>query len=134
MRQFVVICLLIVGGVLAWRLGEALSSDAISMGLGIFFGMIAGLPAALVVLAASRRRDSYDDDRGSGRRSADSPYGNYGGQPPVIVVTAPGMLPQGTGDPRLAQPPMELPLWTSARPARQFKVVGEREELVDEWA
>lgn len=144
MRQILVVGVLVGGGVLAWRIGDTLSSDAISMGLGIFFGMLAGLPAALLVMAASRRRDYVEQPHSGGRRSGDSPYGNgaygsygaYNGQPPVIVVTAPNMLPQANGDPRAQQQAgMGLPMWpTSApRPARQFHVVGEREDLVEEW-
>jgi hypothetical protein len=62
-------------------------------------------------------------------------------QPPVIVLAAPGMAqpgypqgyPQGYGDPygqqrmRAALPAPE------AVDVRQFKVVGEKEEWVDEW-
>lgn len=129
MKQILVFVLLVIGGVLAWQIGESLSSDAISMGLGIFFGMLAGLPAALLVMAASRRNEYADRDRASASR--ESAYPNYAHQPPIIVVTAPnggGQLPTNTG-----QPIMELPMWGNTRPERQFKVVGEREEIVDEW-
>ncbi len=140
MRQFLVVSALVVGGVLAWRIGDTLSSDAISMGLGIFFGMLAGLPAALLVMAASRRGDYVGQSSTSGRREADSmygrsnSYGGYNGQPPVIVVTAPNMLPQN--DPRAQQMAAPgLPMWPAAapRPARQFHVVGEQDEMVEEW-
>lgn len=145
MRQIFVVGALVAGGVLAWRIGDSLSSDAISMGLGIFFGMLAGLPAALLVMAASRRRDYVEQGPSAGRRSGESMYGGhnsyggyggYNGQPPVIVVTAPNMLPQGQGDPRVQQAAAPgLPMWPAAgpRPARQFHVIGEREELVEEW-
>lgn len=145
MRQIFVVGALVTGGVLAWRIGDTLSSDAISMGLGIFFGMLAGLPAALIVMAASRRRDYVEQGPSSGRRggepmySGNNPYGGYAGysgQPPVIVVTAPNALPQGQGDLRAQQAAtLGLPMWPAGgpRPARQFHVVGEREELVEEW-
>jgi hypothetical protein len=145
MRQFFVVGVLVAGGVLAWKIGDTLSSDAISMGLGIFFGMLAGLPAALLVMAASRRRDYVEQGYGSTRRGGDGGYGSangggaYGGfnsQPPIIVVTAPGMLPQGPVDPRGQQAnAMGLPMWPTGapRPARQFHVVGERDEMVEEW-
>lgn len=80
---------------------------AISMGLGIFFGMLAGLPAALLVLAASRRNEYRDSERTSICREPS--YSNYSHQPPIIVVTAPnagGQLPTNAG-----QPMMELPMW-----------------------
>ncbi len=140
MRQILVLGVLVAGGVLAWRIGETLSSDAISMGLGIFFGMLAGLPAALLVMAASRRHEYVEQRPPSGRHGGDAAYGNgygqyggFNGQPPVIVVTTPNMLPQGQGDGRGQQ--MGLPMWptSSPRPARQFHVVGDQEELVEEW-
>lgn len=43
-------------GSCSWRLGENLSSDAIGMALGIMFGVLAGLPVALLVLASDRRQ------------------------------------------------------------------------------
>ena len=53
------------GGIFAtgvmWWLGEHLSSDAIGMALGLAFGVLAGLPAAALVLVASRRGGSGDD-------------------------------------------------------------------------
>lgn len=129
MKQILVFAILVVGGVAAWQIGESLSSDAISMGLGIFFGMLAGLPAALLVLAASRRNEYVERDRSTVSR--ESGYPSYAHQPPIIVVTAPnggGQLPTNPN-----QPMMELPMWANARAERQFKIVGEREEIVDEW-
>lgn len=135
MRQFLVISGLVAGGVAAWRIGETLSSDAISMGLGILFGMLAGVPAALLVMAASRRRDYLDEDERRSRRAPEGAFGGYGQgygaqQPPVIVVTAPGMLPHGQPAPFAA---LEAPGWPTVRAPRQFTVVGDREESVDEW-
>jgi len=63
-------------------------------------------------------------------------YGGFNGQPPIIVVTAPGMLPQGQGDTHGQQAGgMGMPMWPmpAPRPARQFHVVGEREDIVEEW-
>lgn len=44
-----------------WRLSTLLSSDAIAMAIGLSFGVLAGLPAAALVLIASRRAPGYDD-------------------------------------------------------------------------
>lgn len=131
MKHLLVIAFLIFGGVVAWRIGETLSSDAISMGLGIFFGMVAGIPAALMVMAAARRGQYVESDR-YGERRAPHPYGAPA-QPPVIVLSAPGLLPQGQHAPNGAQTMMELPQWSMARQERQFRVVGDRDEMVDEW-
>ena len=49
----------------AWRLSQLLSPDAIAMALGLTLGVIACFPATLLVLSAGRRRDSEDYDDGS---------------------------------------------------------------------
>lgn len=139
MRNWAVMVVLVIGGVLAWKIGESLSSDAISMGLGIVCGVFAGIPAALMVMAASRRREYVDGDRrsdgyGRGQNGAYGGYGPYGQQPPVIVVTAAGALPQPGQHPGALQPAaLDGNQWPAMRQNRQYKVVGEREEMVDEW-
>jgi len=56
-----------------WWLGEHLSPDAIGMAIGLAFGVLAGLPAAALILVASRSRAPY--------------YGDY--EPPTIDVYPP---------------------------------------------
>ena len=48
----------------AWRISELLSPDAIGMAIGLAFGVLAGVPAAAVVLLGRRRdsEDGYADD------------------------------------------------------------------------
>jgi hypothetical protein len=139
MRHITVVLLLLIGGFLAWRIGESLSSDAISMGLGIFFGMVAGIPASLLVLAASRRREYVDDDSPSVRRMNEQP-GPYGNQPPVIVLAGMGGVPQQgmlgqQSQQGMAgmQPVIDYSAWSQPRTAREFRVVGEVEEAVEGW-
>ncbi len=48
----------------AWSLTR-LSSDAVALALGLTLGVIACIPATLLVLAAGRRRDSEDYAEGS---------------------------------------------------------------------
>ena len=55
MKYFCGLIALIVVGIVAWRIGEALSSDAISMAVGVLFGVLAGIPTALLVLVGGRR-------------------------------------------------------------------------------
>ena len=55
MKKFMAIAALIFIGVLAWKVGERLSHDALTMALGMLFGVMAGVPAALMVIAAQRR-------------------------------------------------------------------------------
>ena len=43
-----------------WQIGEALSPDALALALGVIFGMMAGIPAALIAGAgANKRVDVY---------------------------------------------------------------------------
>lgn len=43
-------------GSFAWKLADRLSPDAIGMSLGVLFGILAGVPVALLVVAANRRQ------------------------------------------------------------------------------
>ena len=45
----------------AWRLSQLLSSDAIAMAVGLLLGALSLVPATVLVLAAGRR-DAQDDD------------------------------------------------------------------------
>lgn len=38
-----------------WQLGGMLSSDALSLALGVMFGLMAGIPAALIAMSADKR-------------------------------------------------------------------------------
>ena len=62
MKQLAVVVGLCVFGLLAWLLGSRLSSDALGMAVGLLFGVLAGIPTALLVLASGRNRRPYDDD------------------------------------------------------------------------
>lgn len=120
-----------------------LSSDALGLAVGVMFGVLAGIPSALLVLASSRHQprrpydDDDDDDYGeeSLLRTWHQPY-----QPPVIVLAAPvEQQPQtvnnynytdnrqvhvGSPMPLLADREREV---AAQRGGRVFKVVGERE-------
>ena len=58
-RIIVLLALLIILGVGAWQIGNRLSTDAVGMGIGLVLGVLAGVPAALLVLATAgvRRND-----------------------------------------------------------------------------
>ncbi len=128
MRRFLVMVLLVFVGAAGWRIGGRLSIDALGMAVGIVFGVLASVPAALLVLAASRGRRG---EREFGDRSRQQ--GPYGGQPPVIVVAGPPgyqQLPQpGPGYPALPGQGqiIDLPV------ERTFRVIGEEDESADEW-
>lgn len=162
MKQLAVLTLLFIGGLLAWLFASRLSADALGMAVGLIFGVLAGVPTALLVLAANRRRTAdYDEDD---EEDAASRYGQGRGapalpfQPPVIVVTSPQAAPQQWGGAQQWPGPQQ---WSSGQgwpgpqtvdsvgyPVQQalpgpgaaagsrersFKVVGEKEEWLDEW-
>ena len=139
MKQLSVVVVLMVGGVLVWLLGSRLSSDALGMAVGMTFGMLAGIPTALLVLV-SQRRCNRDDDYDSEQHRIPPPYCQpY--QPPVIVLAAPREQQPTTvnnydnrsvtihtgvqGMPLLADRQREIQQQASGR---RFKVVGETEE------
>ncbi len=142
MRRFLMLASLVVCGVLAWQLGESLSSDALGMAVGVVFGVLAGIPAALLVLATSSRRrheeeDEYADrsERYGGRQDRQLPAYPY--QPPVIVVTGGGPAqqpapPMGSAPYYVpSQAAQGAPQWQGGPSERRFKVVGEREEWIE---
>jgi hypothetical protein len=117
------------------------------MAVGVLFGVMAGLPTALLVMAGSRRRNAEeapmrDRQAGSTALNGWSPYPSqpyaqqypqhyappYAQQPPIIVVAG----PQGFGD-ALPSPSANSAWFPQEQPARHFTVVGEREELLEDW-
>lgn len=182
MRGLAIAVVVVIGGLLAWFVGSKLSADAVGMGVGLVFGILAGVPTALLVMAAGRRgsRRSEDEEEGDERTQgaygagygAQRGYGAPGFQPPVIVLAAPQQAPpqwqQGPYQqgpyaqgpyaqgpyaqgqyaqpgPGWQQPPtvdgvsypvrqaLPGPGAPGAPGGRVFKVVGEKEEVLDEW-
>ena len=62
MKKIVVLLLLAFVGAAGWSVGNQLSSDALGMSVGILLGVLAGLPVALLVIAAGRRSERYEPD------------------------------------------------------------------------
>jgi hypothetical protein len=126
----VVVLLLVVG----WRISTRLSADAIGLATGVVFGVLAGLPAAVLVLASNRRKQDETDRALTNQRHGQYPYGGYPHQPPVIVLTnqappAPAMdQPEqgGLNNPMRALPP-------PVDEARQYRIIGEPGELDEEY-
>ncbi|HHY54309.1 MAG TPA: hypothetical protein GYA08_02625 [Chloroflexi bacterium] len=144
-------------GVFAFVVGQRLSADAVGMAVGVLFGVLAGIPAALLMVAAGRRREAeFEDDaeeefseayptpRGRGQPA----YGAMPAQAPVIVF-APPAAPAGApyaGYTDHYVPP-QAPAYQHTTPQRAlpgpgaaqgdgrraFKVVGEQEEWITEW-
>ena len=104
MRRFVMLALLVILGVMTWRLGSSLSSDALGMAVGVVFGVLAGIPAALLVLATNSRRREHEEEERDERyeryqQRQDRQLPAYPYQPPVIVVA-------GAQAPQAAPPPL----------------------------
>lgn len=141
MKQFSLGVGLVLLAFLTWRLGSSLSSDALGMAVGVLFGVLAGIPSALLVAASQRRRRPYDDDDDDFSPPARQAGQPYPYQPPVIVLAAPREdKPQvvnnydnrsvtihsgAQGMPLLADRQREI---AAQRGGRVFRVVGEREE------
>lgn len=49
MKHVVGLTVVIFVGILAWRVGGNMSSNSLSMAVGVLFGMLAGIPTALLV-------------------------------------------------------------------------------------
>jgi len=134
MKKILLLSLLTFIAVIAWRMGERMSSDAISMGLGVLLGVLAGVPTALLLLISNRgrRTDGEAAARGGGQYSQ---YPALAAQPPVIVVTGAGGAPQALSQPSRGASPTQQTAdgWDHAPTQRQFKVVGEREEWLEDW-
>ena len=139
MKRFFALAVLVFVGVAAWQIGSKLSADAIGMGVGVLFGVMAGIPTALLLLASNRRRQQDDDwqsqGRGRGQQHGMMPYGQYPQQPPVIVLAGGTAQPQQGYDPyggRQGYAPA-LPDHRQTVDAREFRVVGEKETVIEEW-
>lgn len=145
---------LVLLAIAAFWVGQRLSADAVSMAVGMIFGVLAGIPAALLVLVAGRRRqdDAFDDEEeemdGAGRRGRyASPYSALPPQAPVIIFAPPpahapyGSEPSGASyanggyavQPLLHQRALPAPDPRTIDGGRAFKVVGEQEEWLTEW-
>lgn len=145
MKRLFFLILLIFVGVTAWRISERLSADAIGMGLGVLFGVLAGIPVALLVLASARRRDAWQDEgqhpqHGASRRSLEMHGHGYAmpvQQPPVIVLAGPGYPAMQQGQHPQTMNAMMLPgpqaMNGQQGGPRSFKVIGEQVADVEEW-
>jgi hypothetical protein len=131
MKRLVVLAALVFVGAAGWRIGGSLSADALSMAVGVLFGVLAGIPTALLVMASGQRPPRVSEENRGPRRTAMPPMPYLPPQPPVIVVTAPPMTQMPIGQ---MAGGYGVPGWEPmARPARQFKLVGEQEEWLEDW-
>lgn len=142
MKKMLVLGTLLFVAIIAFRVAERLSADAIGMGLGVLFGVLAGIPTALLLLAAARRREDEMENSRRGSRGRqlghEPPYGALPQQPPVIILAGNGMPMPANGlraggnydiDGYPALPaPSDMPR------RRQFRMVGATDEEIDDFA
>lgn len=145
MKRLLILAALIFVGALGWRIGSALSSDAIGIAVGVVFGVLASIPAALLLLVAGRRSERRQEWEADGPRGRGGPQyargqGQYDGYPPVVIMTPPSMpVPGGQANqfggylPQPNQMALPGPGGGQMPSQRQFRVVGEEEEWVEEW-
>lgn len=72
MRAATLLLGLLIFCALCWFIAGMLSPDAVGMAVGMLFGVLAGIPTALLMMANNRQRASDDDE-----------------QPPVMIVYPP---------------------------------------------
>lgn len=125
MKKILILAGLVFAGGAGWSIADNLSPDALSMALGVLFGALAGLPAALLVLAGMRRRDAHSSTMEPAQQRPGYPSA---GQPPVIVIS-PGAGGYAEQAPRMGSQghATDWPRRSQAAP-REFRVVGQDEE------
>ena len=78
MRALIFLSVLLIVCAGCWRVATALSPDAVGMAVGMLFGVLAGIPTALLMKAGgNRHRDDEEEDY----RGAAYPY-----QAPVVII------------------------------------------------
>ena len=134
MKQWIGLALLVFVGTAGWRIGNALSPDALSMAVGVLFGVMAGVPTSILIMASSRRRNVEEASTRDRQAASMQHYFPQHAQqympqqPPIIVVAG----PPGFGN-ALQPAPAHSGWLPQERPARHFTVVGEREEVLEDW-
>ena len=61
MKQLIGLIVLGFVGFMGFRIGGELSPDAFGMAVGLLFGVMAGIPTALILLASQRREQPHSD-------------------------------------------------------------------------
>jgi len=139
-----------------WEIGGRLSTDALGLALGVLFGVMAGVPAALIALTASRRNESMMQQPRYEPQNGMTPRNFAQHQPPVIILAGAPMQQQLQGQQGWhgQQQGMQYPAHyqqnqpqynvvdsyaypvgqqAAQQTGRQFKLVGEKEEMIEDW-
>ena len=122
MKQFSLVVGLVLLAFLTWRMVTSLSIDALAMAVGVVFGVLAGVPTALLVLASSRRQGRDDDDDDDQAPQTLNVYITHNTTNDHRQLT---IHPPAGDMPLLCDREREV----TAQRERRFVVVGEREEV-----
>ena len=116
-HTFLLIICVLVGGI-GWSVGGRLSPDALGMAIGMLFGIMAGIPTVLILLAAQKNAGEREQERRPGRRLLTAEER----RPPAVqtpqTVNNYNVHPHYHGEAQPAQPPAPAQL-----PARKYRVV-----------
>jgi hypothetical protein len=98
MGKLIIFAAVVFVGATGCRLGDGLSADALGMAVGVLFGVTAGIPTALLIVAAGRR-DERPPEYASYKRESHSTVITqkiyvalqHSAQPPTTIVP-PGIV------------------------------------------
>jgi hypothetical protein len=111
MRKFFFVAGIIFVVTMGIVVGFRISADAMAVIIGIICGVLASVPATVLMVWTLRQRDKQLEMQGGGAR-----MGHF---PPVVVVNGQGTTGYGN---QMPPPPM---LASNANGAREFKVIGQ---------
>ena len=98
MTKIMILIGMLAVGLILWGIGSKLNSDAIAMGIGVLFGVMAGIPTALILVLSRNRRD---DVRSEPRRQLPQPQ-----QQPAAPIFIFGAPPQQIAPPQDSRRPL----------------------------
>lgn len=119
MQLFARLCLIAFCAALGVAVAFRLTPEAMAVVVGIFMGLLASLPVALLVLYASRRQTVQVEERPVAQPVAASQPAPT--QPQIVVLPAPQAHGYQPAPQWWPQPTMTMP----APAPRDFRIVGE---------
>ena len=84
-------------GLFGWRLGSTLSPDALRMVIGMLFGMLAGVPFCLMLMASRQQADQLYQQQSQQQRPQ-MPAAQYQPPTPNVIFIAPHVRLQNRGE------------------------------------
>jgi hypothetical protein len=132
MRKWTVVALLLFAVTLAAVIGTRMSTEAMSVAIGVVFGVGAGIPTSLLIASSGQRRSTPVETR----VQAEPAWERRRELPPVIVVNPGGQQPGSTNlnnGFNGYQVPWPLAPAFAAPAPRQVHFVGGEAASSEEW-